>query len=328
MIDLGDLIDLIQDVHIATARDLEQETISSATGRAEDILADALATALTDWIRAFGSSTAPGHGPELDRILAVVQERVHLALLDLAPLAREAAFAALPVAYQLGIDQALQVLRSLGETSTYRIGKARKLLKQVQAVTDTVADYLDAANRLLGVRPDSFPKLAAVLKTARKAVSRVQSGLAWIVHQTVNSGAAAVADAFGLGLLWVAETDACVRCAAYSGEVAAPGEAFPGGLSYDPEQRNGDATAVGWPPLHPHCRCRVVPWSAKWGTGLSDLLRRQADRSVARGWSLPSESGPARVRAARDLLASGRPLPPSVAARARKAVAAGRFTAA
>jgi hypothetical protein len=150
--------------------------------------------------------------------------------------------------------------------------------------------------------------------------------VAWLVQQAVGVGSAAVADALGVGRLWVAEQDACVRCAAYSGIVIRPGGRFPGGLSFDPAQRTADADPVDGPPLHPHCRCRAVPWFAEWGDGLPRLLRHQAERAVGEGWSLPSESGAARVRAARDLLDSRRPLPPRVAARARQAVAAGRFS--
>ncbi|MGW6912583.1 hypothetical protein ACWGB8_01975 [Kitasatospora sp. NPDC054939] len=321
----SDLADLIQDVHIDSARRMEQEAIRTATGRAEDLLADALASALTDWIREFGSVHAPGQGPALDRILSVVQERIHDALLDLAPRARRAVLAALPEAVRLGADQARQTLEGLGQQAAGHIEASRELLEEAERISRPVAHYLELADRLLGLKPTAFPRLLAVLKTARRAVSHIQSAIGWLLNRGVNSGSTKVAEALGLGLLWVAEPDACVRCAAYSGTVAEHGQPFPGGLSYDPQQRQPDAAPIDGPPLHPHCRCRAIPWSEEWGDRMPALLQRQADRSVARGWSLPSESGPARVRAARDLLKSGRPLPPRVAARARRAVAEGRF---
>ncbi|MEU6233858.1 hypothetical protein [Kitasatospora sp. NPDC047058] len=327
MISLSDLADLIQDVHIATARNLEQETIRTATGRAEDLLADAVAGATAAWIRDFGSVHAPGHGPELDRIIDVAQEQIHEALLDLVPRARRAAYEALPEATRLGIEQTRQTLEELGQRAAGYADTTVKYLRQAEEISGDVARYLEIADRILSIRPTAFPRVLAAVQTARTAVTRVQTGLGWLLNLSVNSGAAMAADALGVGLLWVAEPDACVRCAAYSGRTTQHGQSFPGGLSYDPKQRTADAKAIEHPPLHPHCRCRVIPWSESWplGTRFPRLLRRQADRSVARGLSLPSEAGPARVRAARDLLNSGRPLPPRVAARARDAVAAGRF---
>jgi hypothetical protein len=330
VISLSYLADLIQDAHIATARDLERDTIRTATGRAEDLLADAVAGATASWIRDFGGVHAPGHGPELDRIIAVVQEQIHDALLDLVPRARRAAYDALPLGFRIGVEQARQTLQALGVRATDFVDTARDFLEQAEEISSHVAHYLEIADRILGIQPSAFPRLLAAVQKARTAVTRVRAGLGWALNASFNYGAAAVADAAGLGLLWVAEPDACVRCAAYSGHIAPHGGGFPGGLSYDPKQRTVGAQPVKVPPLHPHCRCRAVPWSEDWplgvGTRFPELLRRQADRSVARGLALPSESGPARVRAARNLLNSGRPLPPRVEARAREAVAAGRFT--
>lgn len=78
-----------------------------------------------------------------------------------------------------------------------------------------------------------------------------------------------------------------------------------------------------------NCRCRVVPWKDEWAASgvppMPDALRREARRSIARGWSLPTESGAARIRAARELLRTGAGLPRSVEEFAALAVHAGHF---
>lgn len=120
----------------------------------------------------------------------------------------------------------------------------------------------------------------------------------------------------------------CVTCAAYAGHVVDVTEDFPGGLSWDPNQR-GRTAAIATPPRHPHCRCRLAAWEDEWAEpgvpSLPEVLRREAWRSIARGWSLPTESNAARVRAARELLRTGVRLPKSVLEFAADAVRAGRF---
>src|SRR3546814_15586630 len=49
----------------------------------------------------------------------------------------------------------------------------------------------------------------------------------------------------------------------YAGRIVKKGEDFPGGLSWDPKQRDSKAKGVR-PPLHSHCRCRPVPWDPAW----------------------------------------------------------------
>lgn len=133
------------------------------------------------------------------------------------------------------------------------------------------------------------------------------SGVArWSANAAANRARTLVADELGAGTVWVTERDACVHCLAYAGEVALPGRSFPVGLSFDPA---GGLPAfrdeLPEPPLHPHCRCQVTPWSPAWGTALPDALRREAERSVLKGWALPTETEAARARAAAQLLEDG-----------------------
>lgn len=198
-------------------------------------------------------------------------------------------------------------------------------VREAARLEEMVREQLNRSRHLLSTGESRFPSVAAALQVARTAVSRVRSAVAWLVHQEAARGAGAVAEQLGLGRLWVAEVDACARCAAYSGEIAAPGEDFEGGRSFDPRQRGyGPATVTGVP-LHPRCRCQTMPWNPQWPSALPGLLRRRAAEHVAAGDALPSESGAARVRAAAAVLASGRALPSRVRARAQQAVREGRF---
>jgi len=78
-----------------------------------------------------------------------------------------------------------------------------------------------------------------------------------------------------------------------------------------------------------NCRCRCVPYYGHAGPPgsltLPEALKREAQRSILKGWSLPSESERVRVAAAERLLARGSNLPKTVQQVARDAVKRGRF---
>lgn len=120
------------------------------------------------------------------------------------------------------------------------------------------------------------------------------------------------------GVVWVSERDACVHCIGLAGEVARFGEPFPAFSPYAEKQLTWTGYN-GRPPRHPNCRCRLIPWDG--GDETPEALKREAERSVARGWSLPTESNAARLRALDRLLQSPTlRLPPSVVRRARRAL--------
>jgi hypothetical protein len=78
-----------------------------------------------------------------------------------------------------------------------------------------------------------------------------------------------------------------------------------------------------------NCRCELVPWLGTQpgvsSPSLPEALQREARRAILKGWSLPSESGAERIRAARKVLARNPAAPASVKAYARRAVNAGHF---
>jgi len=163
---------------------------------------------------------------------------------------------------------------------------------------------------------------------SQRIVDRARDDMRAIASSEVNSTAARASEvtarALGAqGVVWVAERDACVNCIALSGQVATFGQPFDGSLTWGDKPLAWSGFS-GKPPRHPHCRCRLVPWDG--GQETPDALKREAERSVARGWSLPGESNAARIRALDRLLRQpGTRLPPSVVKRARAALAAGNF---
>jgi hypothetical protein len=78
------------------------------------------------------------------------------------------------------------------------------------------------------------------------------------------------------------------------------------------------------PPRHPNCRCRLRIIAAD-NTMVPEALRREAERSVARGWS-GHDSRRSRLAAADRLVRHANRLPRTVNERAAKNVAAGSFS--
>jgi hypothetical protein len=107
--------------------------------------------------------------------------------------------------------------------------------------------------------------------------------------------------------VWVAERDACVRCLERQGETSTgKDESF-----NEPE--------------HPNCRCTRLVLDIDVSEPVIAGLVREAQRSILRGFSLPSESNKVRIAAAKKLLDQGVNLPKSVKEYARKAVKRGEF---
>lgn len=134
----------------------------------------------------------------------------------------------------------------------------------------------------------------------------------------------------GLRVVWVAERDACLTCLKLSGTVIDPnmGDGFDEFATFG---HPGSAPQV-WPPgmplmgppRHPNCRCRLRIIAAD-NTVVPEALRREAERSVARGWS-GHASRRSRLAAADRLVRHANRLPRTVNERAAKDVARGSFS--
>lgn len=330
-----DIARLIQGPHTDAIRDLEDATIEEAVDGLSDAFTKMAHDTTRQWTRLFGGPRAQaGDDQLLERILRAVREAIGRLMGGLGQRASTALDKALSPAVRLGMTQGAQVLSMLTgrRTDAHAARPSRTLRRAAHALHDLVGEQHRSALVLLKaklVRRLGLTGALAAIGRARGVVGRLNAAIAHTVNEAVNEGIAEQIRKSGAKKVWVSERDACVTCAAYAGHVVAVDEDFPAGLSWDPNQR-GRTEAIATPPRHPHCRCRIAAWDDDWAVPgvppLPEVLQREARRSIARGWSLPTESGAARIRAARELLRTGARLPKSVAEFAADAVRAGRFT--
>ena len=256
----------------------------------------------------------------LRRLLADESPTIRGVVLGMLPPEVEAqARAAALDAFAAGGRDALDIVNDLDIEPIVRIGRpSAAAIAPVVGLNRAGRAALATAQKLAAAGADLDAVVAPVTGYANSVKGRVTSA----VNGAGNEGATAIADAAALPTVWVAETNACVRCLRYSGLIADPGEAFPAGLTYG---RPAAATngPLPHPPLHPHCRCTVEPMRSR---EYAAALRREADRSVLRGFSLESESMGTRIDAAERLLKTDPDAPKSVIAYAESAVRRGEFT--
>ncbi len=187
--------------------------------------------------------------------------------------------------------------------ATEELGKAAQAVRQAE----TPDDLQDA------------------LLVARRAVTRTEAAARFAVNRSLSDGTQRVADMHGLSRVWIPERDACVHCLAYAGEVAGPGESFRGGLTFAAKPLRPASDTVDCP-LHPNCRCRTQVYDpAKDSPDFPAGLKREALRSILRGFSLASEPERVRLDAADRALKAAGSMPKSVQDYARKAIKLGKF---
>lgn len=253
---------------------------------------------------------------ELRRMLAAEDPRLRARVLALvAPAIGKDLAAAVGAAFDLGVADAVRMLGE-GEPKGVPTKPPTGLVAGAKATERTIAEEISKARKLARAGADADVVLSPVLG-AKNVLAR---DVVTLVNHAGNAGTTAVADAADLPTVWVAETNACVECLAYSGQIAKPGKTFPGGLTYGAKSYN--TSPIAFPPRHPRCRCTVEVLQSR---EYADALRREADRSVLRGFSLESESMKVRVDAADRLLEKGVSAPASVVAFARRSVKAGEF---
>ncbi|MEU1309499.1 hypothetical protein ABZ419_11470 [Streptomyces cinnamoneus] len=328
-----DLASLVQEQQAAEAAALEEQAAQEADGGAGAAVAAVLTAALAGWVSAFGALAVAGAGTQLTGYLFRVRRDTDRALEGLDRRAFRAVERHLPEATRLGARHALAFARLAGggRGKDPTVSVSQETVAAAREVAGLVREQVRLAARLLSPRMVSLTGwrgVVAGIAAARRAVTLVRAAVAWSTFRAIRDGAAQAIAALKARGLWVSEPDACVRCLAYAGRLSDQDGRFPGGLALDPEQARVNKAALDGPPLHAHCRCRLVPWREEWAQpgrmALPDLLREQAWRSVAAGRARPSESRAARLRAARFLLAQ-RGVPAGVRRQAQAAVSAGRF---
>lgn len=284
-------------------------------------LAKAQAEIVSDWVRTFGSIDAkPETLADVNTFIARTRGRLDQVFTNVGPAAEKALATAWPEAYQLGVQQGLASPAVPEDTNTdWRvIVPTLELAATIAAARLLVTSRLNPMQALL----TGFPAIARSLKAADSVVPRMEARNASEITRAASDGTSDVANATGTTRVWVAERDACVNCTAYAG-VTSGGDVFPVGLTYGTKAVTPPGPLTG-PPLHPHCRCSIELIDAT-NTAIPDALKREAKRSILRGFSLPSESEPARLRAADRLLSQMPGMPKTVEQYAERAVRRGRF---
>ncbi|MCX5522206.1 hypothetical protein OG342_04900 [Streptomyces bobili] len=327
-----DLARLVQDDHMDAAIGMEDTVAAAVSGDSDSAFEALIRRILSTWIKAFGGVDQPGAGDGLRRILAAARTAVRRILDGVAARGPSALERILPSALALGVEQGAAFVRAASGRRQRPVrtpAAGRALLDEARRIGDMVRERRDRALFLLHPdRTTRWTHLLAGVGAARAVLPAVRAHVAWVVNAAIGQGSDEVTRATAPQRVWVAEQDACTRCLAYAGRVVATGQPFPGGLSWDPRQRRIRAAPVEGPPLHPHCRCRAMPWNEAWtteGVPFPLALQREAHRSIAYGRARPSESRAARLRAVRELLRTEPDLLPAVEARARRALRTSSF---
>jgi hypothetical protein len=333
-IDVDKLLELVQQKQIDAIASIEDKAIKAATEKRYAEIDGAVRSATTDWVKEFGSMSADGAGPALDKMIRDALGASNKALSGLEASTVKALSEAVGDAVTTAQAQgAAFVEGASGKSAAAKVATPRVSLSEERAaVKAAVADGLKESKALLRkpvIERIGLRGLLGGLRRARNALGRVKSTITSSVNQNVTKTMQATSTANKAKFeVWVSERDACVNCLAYAGRVTKVGEDFPGGLSWDPKQKDSKAPGVR-PPLHPHCRCRPVPWDPAWAregeVSLPEAVSREAQRSIARGFSLPSESNAARIRALKELLSGNPKLPKTVLERARRDLKNGEF---
>jgi hypothetical protein len=159
--------------------------------------------------------------------------------------------------------------------------------------------------------------VAPVLQNPAKA----EAAVTWAINNATNSAVSKLSLKMGETMTWIGERNGCVHCQAYNG-VRSTKTGFPKGLTFGSKPLAVEGT-LPHPPLHPHCRCTVEPGITD---DYADALKREAVRSVLKGFKLESESEKVRIDAAKRLLDKDPVAPESVKKYARRSIKKGEFS--
>ncbi len=208
---------------------------------------------------------------------------------------------ALAEGYTSGLEEAQEIGVAVAEK--FRTSLSSGIVKAVRAVPATVVQRVRVARAALSTA-ETKDDAEAAIAVAAKSINDVARVARTVANQASNEGLAFSASLDdGLIAVWQPERDACIRCL----------------------NRAGDIDPDALPPEHPFCRCRLRVLERETGIVIARSIVREAERSILRGWSQPSESQRVRIDAARKLLARGTNLPKSVKDYARTAIKRGEF---
>lgn len=254
------------------------------------------------------ASLVDAAGRQLSAVLTGYRRAVERALP--AGRMRAATFAVHDVARISGLPVRPPVLEDIPDLGT--------LFDDAEARVGALLDSVQ-----LRIAPEASARAATAATVS--AVRQADSVMGDSIHKAYADASHTAAEQHGVWRIWKAERNACATCLAYAGAVVEPGQLFPDKLTYgDRPMKWRGFTGTG-PPRHPHCRCIAAPIDQRAADTMSTTLRREAQRSIIKGFALPSESVPVRARAAERLLRRGSLVPKSVQEAAARALANGEF---
>lgn len=210
----------------------------------------------------------------LRRMLAQESPEIRARVLTLvAPSIGRDLAAAVGAAWNIGVLDAEKVIGE-GRVKGVPGTPPKTLVAAARASEKAIGAELAKARKLARVGAD----VATVLAPVFAASNVLQRDVTTLVNHAGNKGTAAVADSAGLSTVWVAETNACVECLAYSGRISKPGKPFPGGLTYGAKSYHPDPVDV--PPRHPNC----LPFDAVVtpGSNVTGASAREYDGEMVR----------------------------------------------
>lgn len=341
-----------QDQVDAEALALELSSARRVTVRLRKAVARMVALALAEAAKA----RLAGDGQLTPAQQQAARDTLNIAIAGLSVDVAAQTTAAVSAAVALALRQEAPLLRALGiDAKTIDTRMIDPVLSQAgQSSTRVLADAIGDVQQALAGPLTAADDLEVVAAKAGGVVPRVERNVRFLTNRAINQATVQIAASAstlqppsvtgeppisvngrtplvdnGLRVVWVNERDACLVCLALAGRVLDPNS----GAGFDEDATFGPHTPTPvWPrgmplmgpPRHPNCRCRLRIIAAD-NTMVPEALRREAERSVARGWS-GSDSRKARLSAADHLVRRVNRLPRTVNERAVKDVGRGSFS--
>lgn len=300
-------------------RALTASTVGETSGPLRDRLDEALRDLTGWWVRLFGSiADKPTDLAEASRFSGVAVARIRR-VLDPAELGSGAFERAWLAAYAMGTDHAVDTAPFLPPSLPVR--DRADVPDLSRPVAEALARAVSALSEV-ALTGFGFGSVTVAVAEGRTAARRIDSTVAFELTAAATAGVRDMAAVTGSAVVWVAERDGCLTCLAYSGETTT--DLFPLGLTFSDRALTPPGPLVG-PPMHPACRCSLQLFAAR-DQAVADGLKREAKRSVLRGWADDGESEPEKLRAASRLLDTAHGMPASVERVASRALRDGGFT--
>jgi hypothetical protein len=298
--------------------DLEERVREAAAAPMRAVLASILAEFTKLWD--IMSTRIETGDTSILTIISDLATRLESTIPNLRPQASES--------IQLGVIHAKQVDDKLDDPDWEDLQPDDDIDNLLDDMDTVVQSRVRTARRFIETGPVDKDRITTGIAMAGRSVNTVEIVASQVVVKGVDQGQRATAKKNDAVRIWKAERDACLHCLAYNGEVSTAGGGFAGGKTFGkkPATKPGSITN---PPEHPRCRCTTGIYIQRNDPDglVPEALKREAERSIIKGWTLPSESDAARRAAAEKLLALGTDLPKTVESEARRRLRRrGKFT--